>query len=80
MEALTPNIASVLFVLTLAVYSLLVVFILVRVYHDAENRGINGLLVVIPTFLSGTIFGTILWLVFRPSIKPEPVLIPVKDR
>ena len=80
MEALFPNIASALFALTLAVYSLLVVFILVWVYHDAESRGINGWLVVVPTFLSGTILGTILWLTFRPSLKPEPVLIRVKDR
>ena len=80
MEALFLNIASVLFMLTLAIYSLLVIFILTLVYHDAESRGVNGWLIVVPTFLSGTIFGTVLWLVFRPSLKPEPVLIRVKDR
>ncbi|WP_033316867.1 hypothetical protein [Pontibacter roseus] len=78
MESL--SIASILFFLTFALYSLLVVFILTWVYHDAESRGIMGWVVVIPTFMTGTIFGTVLWLVFRPSLKPDPVLVRSRER
>lgn len=74
-----PDIASLLFFLTLAIYSLLVVFMLVWTYHDAESRGVRGLLVVIPTFMTGTILGVILWLVFRPELKPVPVMVRVRE-
>ncbi|WP_229733779.1 hypothetical protein [Pontibacter amylolyticus] len=63
----------------MAIYSLLVVFMLVWTYHDAESRGVRGLLVVIPTFMTGTILGVILWLVFRPELKPVPVLVRVRE-
>ncbi|GGG05279.1 hypothetical protein GCM10011323_07530 [Pontibacter amylolyticus] len=79
METFLPDIASLLFFLTLAIYSLLVVFMLVWTYHDAESRGVRGLLVVIPTFMTGTILGVILWLVFRPELKPVPVLVRVRE-
>ncbi|MHC2990484.1 hypothetical protein OB13_02395 [Pontibacter sp. HJ8] len=80
MEALTPNIASVFFFLTFAIYSLLVIFMLVWVYHDAESRGIHGLLVVLPAFLTGTIFGVVLWLIFRPTLQQELVPVRVQNR
>ncbi|MCP2044757.1 hypothetical protein [Pontibacter sp. HSC-36F09] len=79
METFLPDIASLLFFLTLAIYSLLVVFMLVWTYHDAESRGVRGLLVVIPTFMTGTILGVILWLVFRPELKPVPVMVRVRE-
>ncbi|WP_303409787.1 hypothetical protein [Pontibacter sp. BT731] len=79
METFLPDIASLLFFLTLAIYSLLVVFMLVWTYHDAESRGVRGLLVVIPTFMTGTILGVILWLVFRPELKPVPVMVRVGE-
>lgn len=52
---------------------------LVWTYHDAESRGVRGLLVVIPTFMTGTILGVILWLVFRPELKPVPVMVRVRE-
>ena len=74
-----PDIASLLFFLTLTVYSLLVIFMLVWTYHDAESRGVAGWAVVIPTFLTGTMLGVILWLVFRPALKPAPVFVRVRE-
>lgn len=79
METLSPNIASIFFFLILGIYSLLVVFMLVWQYHDAESRGINGLLVIIPTFMTGTVIGMVLWLVLRPSLKPVPILVRVRN-
>jgi len=79
MEASLPHIASILFFLTFAVYSLLVIFMLVWVYHDAESRGIMGWVVVLPVFMTGTIIGTVLWLILRPSLKPEAVLVRVRN-
>ena len=79
METYLPDIASLLFFLTFTVYSLLVIFMLVWTYHDAESRGVRGLLVVIPTFMTGTILGVILWLVFRPELKPVPVMVRVRE-
>lgn len=79
METFLPDIASLLFFSTLAIYSLLVIFMLVWTYHDAESRGVRGLLVVIPAFMTGTILGVILWLVFRPELKPVPVMVRVRE-
>lgn len=79
METSLPDVANILFFLTLAVYSVIVTFMLVWLYHDAENRGIRGLLVVLPTFMTGTILGMVLWLAFRPALKPEPVLVRVRN-
>ncbi len=67
------NIASIAFLLTIAVYSLLVIFILTCIYFDAERRGIAGWVIVFLTFFSGTIFGTFVWLLFRPKLKAVPV-------
>ncbi|WP_242928693.1 hypothetical protein [Pontibacter vulgaris] len=67
------NIASLAFLFTFVVYSLLVTFILTCIYFDAEQRGIKGWLVVFLTFFSGTIFGTIVWLLLRPKLKTVPV-------
>lgn len=66
------------FFLTFTVYSLLVVFMLVWLYHDAESRGVMGWLIVVPAFVSGTLLGVILWLVFRPALKPAPVWVRVR--
>jgi hypothetical protein len=79
METSLPDIASVLFFLTFTVYSVLVIFMLVWMHQDAESRGIRGLLVVLPTFMTGTLLGVVLWLAFRPSLKPEPVLVRVRN-
>ncbi|MBD1395571.1 hypothetical protein H9Q13_00195 [Pontibacter sp. JH31] len=79
METSLPDIASILFFLTFAVYAVLVMFILVWMHQDAENRGIRGLLVVLPAFMTGTLPGMVLWLAFRPSLKPEPVLVRVRN-
>ncbi|PKV76217.1 hypothetical protein BD749_1167 [Pontibacter ramchanderi] len=79
METFLPDIASLLFILTFTIYSLLVVFMLVWTYHDAESRGVMGWLVVIPAFMTGTLLGVILWLVFRPALKPEPVWVRVRE-
>lgn len=56
---------------------MLLAFILTWVYHDAEQRGVNGWLVTAAAFFSGTIFGTLAWLVLRPKLKPQP--IPVRS-
>ncbi|EJF09028.1 MULTISPECIES: hypothetical protein [Pontibacter] len=79
METFLPDIASLLFFLTFAVYSFLVIFMLVWTYHDAESRGVMGWLVVVPAFMTGTLLGVILWLVFRPALKPEPVWVRVQE-
>ncbi|WP_299707613.1 hypothetical protein [uncultured Pontibacter sp.] len=79
METALPNIASILFFLTFAVYSFLVLFMLVWLYHDAESRGVMGWVILVPAFLTGTILGTVLWLVFRPSLKLEPVPVRVRN-
>lgn len=79
METSLPDLANIFFFLTFTVYTIMVVFMLVWMYHDAESRGIRGLLVVLPTFMTGTILGMVLWLAFRPSLKPAPVLIRVRN-
>jgi RsiW-degrading membrane proteinase PrsW (M82 family) len=75
METYLPDIANLFFFTTLAVYALLVVFMLVWQYHDAEQRGVMGWLVVIPSFMTGTLLGVVLWLMFRPAPKPTPVYV-----
>ncbi len=60
---------------TIGIYALLLVFILTWLYHDAELRGINGLLLTAIVFLTGTVPGTLLWLVFRPTLKQQPIPI-----
>lgn len=74
-----PDIASLLFFTTLTLYAALVIFMLVWTYHDAESRGVRGLLVVIPAFMTGTILGVVLWLMFRPELKPVPVMVRVRE-
>ncbi|MBC5994326.1 hypothetical protein [Pontibacter cellulosilyticus] len=69
-----PNI--ILFTVV-GLYLLLLVSILAFIYFDAEQRGVNGWLIVAFTFFSGTIFGSLAWLVFRPKLKPQP--IPVRS-
>ncbi|MBW7466787.1 hypothetical protein ABID22_000961 [Pontibacter aydingkolensis] len=73
MEVL-PNI--ILFTVA-GLYLLLLVFILAWVYHDAEQRGLNGWLITALAFFSGTIFGTLVWLVLRPRLEPQTV--PVRS-
>jgi hypothetical protein len=79
MENFLPDIASIMFFLTFAIYSVLVVFMLVWLFHDAENRGVMGWVIIIPAFLTGTILVTVLWLVFRPSLKAEPAFVRVRN-
>lgn len=79
METYLPDIANLLFFATLAIYACLVVFMLVWQYHDAEQRGIMGWLVIIPTFMTGTLLGVVLWLMLRPTPNLEPVRVRVQD-
>ena len=69
------DLPNFIFLTIIGVYMLLLVFILTWVYHDAEQRGINGWLVTAMAFFSGTIFGTLIWLVLRPNLKPQPVRV-----
>lgn len=77
MEILSIDIPNFIFLTIIGVYMMLLVFILAWVYHDAEQRGVNGWLVTALAFFSGTIFGTLAWLVLRPKLKPQP--IPVRS-
>ena len=77
MELTTLDIPYLLFMATIGVYMLLLVFILTWVYHDAEQRGLNGLVIAGLAFFTGTIFGTLAWLLLRPKMKPQP--IPVRS-
>jgi heme/copper-type cytochrome/quinol oxidase subunit 4 len=79
MENFLPDIASTMFFLTFAIYSVLVIFMLIWLFHDAESRGVMGWVIIIPAFLTGTILVTVLWLMFRPSIKTEPALVRVRN-
>ncbi|MCC9137859.1 hypothetical protein ACFSKU_01805 [Pontibacter silvestris] len=65
-----------IFLTILTLYVLLMGFILTGIYFDAEQRGANGWLVAGLVFFSGTILGTLAWLVFRPKMQPQP--IPVR--
>ena len=47
----------------------LLIWSLVWVYRDAENRGKNGWLVVALVFLLEWPISLLFWLVFRPEIK-----------
>ncbi|MFD2999603.1 hypothetical protein ACFS7Z_04460 [Pontibacter toksunensis] len=71
------DISNFLFLTIIGVYMMLLVFIQTWVYYDAEQRGVNGILVTALAFFSGTIFGTLAWLVLRPKLKPQPV--PVRS-
>ncbi|MBB6610772.1 hypothetical protein H7F15_06960 [Pontibacter sp. Tf4] len=73
METWMPLITSAVVLGTFILYMALLVFILTWVYHDAELRGVNGWLVTAITFLTGTIAGTFVWLLFRPKLKPQPI-------
>ncbi|MER2997720.1 hypothetical protein [Pontibacter populi] len=75
MEFWMPYITSAVILATFLIYIGLLGFILTWVYHDAELRGINGWVVTVFTFFSGTIAGTFIWLVLRPKVKPQPVTI-----
>ncbi|MCC9166812.1 hypothetical protein LN893_08135 [Pontibacter sp. XAAS-A31] len=77
MEPFTINILNILLLATIALYLALLGFILTWVYFDAEQRGVNGFMIVALTFFSGTIFGTLAWLVLRPRLQPQP--IPVRS-
>ncbi|WP_439883406.1 hypothetical protein ACSX1A_09555 [Pontibacter sp. MBLB2868] len=76
MEALLINIPNIFLFTFAGLYLMLLLFMLVWVYHDAELRGVNGWLLMAITFFSGTISGILAWLIFRPKLKPQP--IPVK--
>ncbi|HEY4652450.1 MAG TPA: hypothetical protein VIG72_13595 [Pontibacter sp.] len=73
MELWMPYITSAVMLFVVTLYLALLVFILTWVYHDAELRGINGWMVTVLTFFTGTIAGTFVWLVLRPKVKPQPV-------
>ncbi len=75
MELLMPYVTSAVILVTFLLYIGLLGFILTWVYHDAELRGINGWFVTLLTFMSGTIAGTFLWLLFRPRVKPQTIPI-----
>jgi uncharacterized membrane protein len=77
MELPTIDIAYIIFLAVLGIYLMLLGFILTWVYHDAEQRGLNGWVITSIAFFTGTIFGTLAWLVFRPNMKPQP--IPVRS-
>ncbi|TPE44542.1 hypothetical protein FJM65_10120 [Pontibacter mangrovi] len=61
----------------IGLYLVLLGMILTYIYFDAEMRGLNGWLIAGLAFFSGTIFGSVLWLAFRPKLKPQP--IPVRS-
>ncbi|MFD2515266.1 hypothetical protein ACFSRY_15445 [Pontibacter locisalis] len=77
METTLLNIPNILLFALAGLYLLLLVFMLVWVYHDAELRGVNGWFLMAITFFSGTVSGILAWLIFRPKLKPQPV--PVKN-
>ncbi|SFH02984.1 hypothetical protein [Pontibacter chinhatensis] len=76
MEPITFDITNVLFLTLVGLYLVLLGVILAYVYFDAEQRGLNGLIITLLTFFSGTIAGALAWLLLRPKLKPQP--IPVK--
>jgi hypothetical protein len=51
----------------------LLIWSLVWVYRDAEKRGKSGALVALLVFLLEWPVSLLVWLVFRPEIKPSPV-------
>lgn len=77
MELTTIDIPNIIFMTIVGIYMMLLVFMLTWVYYDAEQRGLNGILITALTFFSGTIFGTLAWLLLRPKLKPQP--IPVRS-
>ena len=77
MELPTIDIAYMIFLGVLGIYLILIGFILTWVYHDAEQRGVNGWLITGIAFFTGTILGTLAWILLRPNLKPQP--IPVRS-
>ena len=77
MELTTIDTTNLIFMAIIGVYMLLLAFILTWVYNDAEQRGLNGWVITGLTFFSGTVFGTLAWLLLRPKMKPQP--IPVRS-
>lgn len=77
MELMTIDITNVLFLALIGMYLVLLGMILAYVYFDAEQRGVNGWVIAGMAFFSGTIVGTLAWIIFRPKLKPQPV--PVKS-
>ena len=71
--ATLPN---MIFLGMIVLYLTLLSFMLTWVYFDAEQRGINGWVIVLFTFLSGTRAGILSWLLLRPKLQPQP--IPVR--
>ncbi|WP_242920093.1 hypothetical protein [Pontibacter liquoris] len=71
--AMIPN---MIFLGMVVLYLTLLSFMLTWVYFDAEQRGINGWVIVLFTFLSGTLAGILGWLLLRPKLQPQP--IPVR--
>ncbi|MHA6247557.1 hypothetical protein ACXYMU_06445 [Pontibacter sp. CAU 1760] len=71
------DISNLIFIATVGFYTLLLTFILTWMYHDAEQRGLNGGIIVGIAFFTGTILGLLAWLTLRPKLKPQP--IPVKS-
>jgi hypothetical protein len=77
MELPTIDIAYMIFLGVLGIYLTLIGFILTWVYYDAEQRGVNGWLITAIAFFTGTILGTLAWILLRPNLKPQP--IPVRS-
>ena len=77
MELMTIDMTNVLFLLMIGLYLVLLGLILTYVYYDAEMRGLNGWVVAALAFFAGTLFGTVIWLIVRPKLKPQ--LIPVQE-
>ncbi|AKD05703.1 hypothetical protein POKO110462_03195 [Pontibacter korlensis] len=75
MEPTTIDITNILFLTMIGLYLVLLGLILTYVYYDAELRGLNGWVIAGLAFFSGTILGTIVWLVLRPKLKPQPIPI-----
>ncbi|MCJ8166685.1 hypothetical protein MKJ04_17700 [Pontibacter sp. E15-1] len=68
---------DIIFMAIIGIYTLILVFILTWLYHDAEQRGFNGMIIVAMAFFTGIVFGTLIWLAVRPTLKPQP--IPVRS-
>lgn len=79
MEFLMPYITSAVILSTFILYLGLLGFILTWVYQDAEMRGFNGWVVTAITFFTGTIFGTLVWLLIRPKLKKQLIILHTED-
>lgn len=69
------DITNLFFLTVIGLYLVLLGMILSYIYYDAELRGQNGWLITGMVFLSGTLIGTVLWLAFRPKLKPQAIPI-----